>query len=72
MFKLNKVILCIADFNDASKCKWNPKETINDDLEVFGKLFINTILQSHKRNHTVFQNEKGERGLKTCLRSKSF
>ena len=58
MFKLNKVILCIAGFIDASKCKWNPKETINDDLEVFGKLFTNTILQSHKRNHTVFKTKK--------------
>ena len=39
---------------------WNPKETINHDLEVCsscGKLFTRTILQSHKRNHTVFQNE---------------
>ena len=58
MFKLNKVILCIAGFIDASKWKLNHKEKINDDLEVFGKLFINTILQSHKGNHTVFKTKK--------------
>ena len=50
---------------------WNLKETVNNNLEVSrfcGKLFTGTILQSHKRNHTVFQNKtRRERGLKNLF-----
>ena len=56
-FKLNKVILCISGFIDASKCKWNPKETINYDLEVFGKYKYHFVFGKYKYHFAKSQEK---------------